>query len=171
MTKTAPTVAAAAVTVAADILSPGRVPRPRGFRVPLTDPTVGHGIFSIWSAKGYKHHMCCRALTRSWKSAHENQELKQVTVASSTTPPEVLDRLYSVPYSRQQTLFNQELNVICEENDGKEIITIPEFIADVICNEKEYAFVGKETESKSEDPEALCCNGGATSSLSSSFNN
>ena len=44
MTKTAPTVAAAVVAaiMAADsmILSPGRVPRPRGFRVPLTDPTV-----------------------------------------------------------------------------------------------------------------------------------
>jgi len=44
MTKTAPTVAAAAVAaiMAADsmILSPGRGTRPRGFRVPLTDPTV-----------------------------------------------------------------------------------------------------------------------------------
>jgi len=34
--------AAVAAIMAADsmILSPGRVPRPRGFRVPLTDPTV-----------------------------------------------------------------------------------------------------------------------------------
>jgi hypothetical protein len=42
MTKAAaPTVAAAAVAaIMADILSPGRVPRPRCFRVPLTGPTV-----------------------------------------------------------------------------------------------------------------------------------
>ena len=35
-----PAVASPVVAVMTDILSPGRVPRPRGFRVPLTDPTV-----------------------------------------------------------------------------------------------------------------------------------
>jgi hypothetical protein len=35
-----PAVTSAVVAIITDILSPGRVPRPRGFRVPLTDPTV-----------------------------------------------------------------------------------------------------------------------------------
>jgi hypothetical protein len=38
-----------AAIMAADsmILSPGRVPRPRGFRVPLTDPTVSANSHSF----------------------------------------------------------------------------------------------------------------------------
>ncbi len=40
-----PAVASAVVAIMTDILSPGRVPRPRGFRVPLTDPTVLHIVY------------------------------------------------------------------------------------------------------------------------------
>ncbi len=38
--------AAAAAAIMADILSLGRVPRPRGFRVPLTDPKVAFLLHS-----------------------------------------------------------------------------------------------------------------------------
>ena len=117
------------------------------------------------------HNISRRAHTGSWKSAHENQEPKQVTVASSTTPPEVLDRLYSVPYHRKQMLDIQEVEAICNGKSGTEIITIPEHIAATIFGEQECAFVGRESDSDSTEPEALCCDGGATSSLSSSFNN
>ena len=44
-------------------------------------------------------------------------------------------------------------------------------IAATIFDKNECAFVGRETESDSTEPEALCCDGGATSSLSSSFLN
>ena len=52
-----------------------------------------------------------------------------------------------------------------------EIITIPEHIAATIFGEQECEFVRRESDSDSTEPEALCCDGGATSSLSSSFNN
>ena len=110
----------------------------------------------------------CRAHMGSCKSAQENHEPKQVTVASSTTPPEVLDRLYSKPY---HYFVNQELEAICNGTSGTEIITIPEHIAATINGAQECAFVGRESDSDSTETEALCCDGGATSSLSSSFIN
>ena len=110
----------------------------------------------------------CRAHMGSCKSAQENQEPKQVTVASSTTPPDVLDRLYSKPY---HYFVNQELEAICNGTSGTEIITIPEHIAATITGAQECAFVGRESDSDSTETEALCCDGGATSSLSSSFIN
>ena len=51
-----------------------------------------------------------------------------------------------------------------------EIISIPERIANVIFEMEECAFVGQES-SDSTTPDALCCDGGATSSLSSSVMN
>jgi len=86
------------------------------------------------------------------------------------TPPDVFDGLYSTPYSRQQTIEDPMFMADCGENDGMEIITIPERIADVIFDVEESAFVGRESDDSSE-PGALCCDGGATSSLSSSFRN
>ena len=50
------------------------------------------------------------------------------------------------------------------------IITIPERIADAIFDKKECAFVGAESIIESAEPEALCCDGGSTTSLSSSQN-
>ncbi len=43
----------------------------------------------------------------------------------------------------------------------------------MICDQsaKECAYVGRESEVESAEPEALCCDGGATSSLSSSLMN
>ena len=116
-------------------------------------------------------NISCRAHTGSCKSAHENQELKQVTVASSTTPPEVLDRLYSQPYHYYQKFHDQELEAISNGTNGTKIITIPEHVAATIFGEQECAFVGRESDSESTETEALCCDGGATSSLSSSFIN
>ena len=63
------------------------------------------------------------------------------------------------------------MEAICNGTSGTEIITIPEHIAATIFGEKECAFVGRESDSDSTETEALCCDGGATSSLSSSFIN
>ena len=57
------------------------------------------------------------------------------------------------------------------EENCMEIITISKRIADVIFGWKERAFVGQESEHDSAEPEALCCDNGATISLSSSFLN
>ncbi len=65
---------------------------------------------------------------------------------------------------------NRLLDAICAGRAGTEIITIPEEIADVIFDKKECAF-GRESELAQAEPEALCCDGRATSSLSSSFLN
>jgi hypothetical protein len=62
------------------------------------------------------------------------------------------------------------LNGVHDENCMK-IITISKIIADVNFGWKESAFVGQESEHDSAETEALCCDGGATSSLSSSFLN
>ena len=50
-------------------------------------------------------------------------------------------------------------------------IILSKRIADYIFGREECAFVGQESELSSAEPEALCCDGGATSSLSSSFLN
>ena len=111
----------------------------------------------------------CSAHIVTGEQASEDQMAKQVTVASSTTPME--RDLYSVPYCRAETLNNKLLSAICKGKSGTEIITNPERIADVIFDKKECAFVGRESELNQAEPEALCCDGGATSSLSSSFLN
>ncbi len=59
-------------------------------------------------------------------------------------------------------LFNQELEAICNENSGTEVITIPENIADTIFGEEEFAFFRWESETDSTETEELCCDGGAT---------
>ena len=48
---------------------------------------------------------------------------------------------------------------------------LPKTIADYIFGKEECAFVGQESELNSAEPEALCCDGGATASLSSLFLN
>ncbi len=64
---------------------------------------------------------------------YENQRLKQVMVASSTTPfkLEIHDRLYSEQYFKKQPFENQILNDGHEES-CMEIITISKRNADVI---------------------------------------
>ncbi len=85
--------------------------------------------------------------------------MKQVTVASSTTPLEIYDELYSEPYFKKQIFENQILNDGHKEN-SREIITISKTIADAIFEFKTSTFVGQESELGSAEPEALCC--GAT---------
>jgi hypothetical protein len=92
------------------------------------------------------------------------QKSKQVTVASSTTPLEIHDVLYSKQYFKNQTFEDQNLNGGHEEN-RMEIIRISKRIADVIFGWKESTFVGQESELESTEPEALSCDNGATSSL------
>ena len=118
-----------------------------------------------------EHETLCRAHEGSWKQTHVNQGSKQVTVASSLTPREVIDKLYSKPYHQHQMYANQELPTNCDGDCGMEIITIPDYLSDTIFDENEFAFVGQEGEPDSTESEKLCCDGGATSSLSSSFIN
>ncbi len=58
-------------------------------------------------------------------------------------------------------------------DSGAEIIENSDKIADVICaqNVKESAYVRRGSEIDSAEPEALCCDGGATSPFSSSLMN
>jgi hypothetical protein len=113
----------------------------------------------------------CSAHTGTGEPTYENQRSKQVTVASSLTPRDVLDELYSVPYLKERTSEDIISEHICRGKIGTKIITIPERIANVIFDQKECAFVGAESIFESAEPEALCCDGGATTSLSSSFIN
>ena len=83
----------------------------------------------------------CSAHIVTGEQASEDQMAKQVTVASSTTPMERYEELYSVPYCRKETLNNKLLSAICEGKRGTEIITIPERIADVIFYKKEGHFL------------------------------
>ena len=118
----------------------------------------------------------CSAHIRTGSQTCENQrskDSKQVTVASSTSPYERFDGLYPIPDYRRATLENKMLDAICKRVAGTEIIIISEKAADVICDQSagECAYVGRESEIDSAEPEALCCDGGATSSLSSSLMN
>jgi hypothetical protein len=94
-------------------------------------------------------------------------------VASSTSPYERFDGLSPIPDYRRATLENKMLDAICRRVAGTEIIIISEKAADVICDQSagECAYVGQESEIDSAEPEALCCDDGATSSLSSSLMN
>jgi hypothetical protein len=60
---------------------------------------------------------------RTGSETSVDQKSKQVTVASSTTPLEMYDGLYSKPYLKNQTFEDQILNDGREDN-GMEIITI-----------------------------------------------
>ena len=70
------------------------------------------------------------------------------------THPDVFDGLLSMPYSRQQIIEDPMFTADIGANDGVEIITIPERIADVIFDLEESAFVGRESDDSTE-PEAL----------------
>ena len=74
-----------------------------------------------------------------------------------------------MPYIRAAPLECLHLKAICGPNNNvaaskgcSEIITIPDSIANAIFNLKESAYVGRESELNSAEPEALCCDGGAT---------
>ena len=78
-------------------------------------------------------HMCniqCRAHERSWKWAHENQETKQVTVVSLTTP---LDKLYSLQYHSNQSTSNRRVEMINNGTEGMDVTMILERIAATFC--------------------------------------
>ncbi len=115
----------------------------------------------------------CSAHIGTGSQIYENQRSKQVTVASSTSPYESFDRLYPTTNLRKQTLENKLLDAIGKGISGTERIEISYQIAYVNCDQsvKECAYIGRESEIDSAEPEALCCDGGATSSLSSSLMN
>jgi hypothetical protein len=115
----------------------------------------------------------CSAHIGTGSRTYENQRSKQVTVALSTSQYESFDRLYPIPDLTKQTLDNKLLDTICKGILGTEIIEVSDKIADVICDQsvKECAYVGRESEIDSAELEALCCDDGATSSLSSSLMN
>ncbi len=64
-----------------------------------------------------------------------NWRSKLVTVASSTSPYESVDRLYPIPDLRKQMLENKLLDAFCKGISGAEIIEISVKIADVICDQ------------------------------------
>jgi hypothetical protein len=111
------------------------------------------------------------AHSRAGSETTEDQRSKQVTVASYTTPLEYYDGVYSMPYIDFQSPANQVAKDENQDNNGSEIIILSKRIADYIFGREECAFVGQESELDQAEPEALCCDGGATSSLSSSFLN
>ncbi len=76
-----------------------------------------------------------------------------------------------MPYIDFQSPANQVSKDEYQDNNGSEKITFSKRIADYIFGREECAFVGQESKLDQAEPEALCCNGGATSSLSSSFLN
>ena len=106
----------------------------------------------------------CSAHTETGSQTYVNQRFKQVAVASSTSPYEIFNRSYPIPDLRKQTFENKLLDAICRGVSGTEIIEIFDKITDVICDQSvgECAYAGRESEINSAEPEALCCDGGAT---------
>jgi hypothetical protein len=90
-------------------------------------------------------------------------------IASSTIPLELCDE-YSTPFDSQDLRKAQE--ILCKEtvNDEDEDIVISEKVARAIKGEAEFAFLGEEFTS-TEEIKPVICDGGATSTLSSSFEN
>jgi hypothetical protein len=76
--------------------------------------------------------MPCSAHVVTGSQTCESQRSIQVTVASSLTPWDVLDELYSVQYLKQRTPEDIILENVCRGNIGMKIITILERIADAI---------------------------------------
>ena len=60
------------------------------------------------------------------------------------------------------------MEAINNGTEGTDIIIIPEHVAATMFYKNECAFVGRESDPDSTETEALCCDCGATSSLSSS---
>ncbi len=76
-----------------------------------------------------------------------------------------------MPYIDSQSPANQVSKDEYEDNNGSKKIILSKRIADYIFGRGECAFVGQESELDQAEPEALCCDGRAISSLSSSFLN
>ncbi len=87
-----------------------------------------------------------------------------------STIPLVLCNEYSTPFDGQDLQKAQE--ILCKEtvNDRDEDIVISEKAACAIKGEAEFAFLGEEFTSP-EEIKPVICDGGATSTLSSSFEN
>jgi hypothetical protein len=94
---------------------------------------------------------------------------QQVKIASSTIPLELCDE-YSTPNDGQDLQKVQE--TLCKDtvNDEDEDIVISEKAARAIKGEAEFAFLGEEF-TFTEEIKPVICDGGATSTLSSSFEN
>jgi hypothetical protein len=90
-------------------------------------------------------------------------------VASSTIPLELCDE-YSTPYDSQDRQKVQE--ILCDDtvDDENKDIVISEIAARAIKGEAEFAFLGEEFTS-TEEIKPVICDGGATSTVSSSFEN
>jgi hypothetical protein len=95
---------------------------------------------------------------------------QQVMIASSTIPLESCDE-YSTPSNSQDPQKAQEIP--CEEivNDEDEDIVISEKAALAINWEVEFAFVGEKSFISTGEITPVICDGGATSTLSPSFEN
>jgi hypothetical protein len=109
----------------------------------------------------------CSTCDETGSEAAVEQLSQQVMIASSTVPLELCDE-HSTPSDSQDPQKVQE--ILCEEtvNDEDEDIVISDKAARAIKWEGEFAFVGEEFIS-TEEIAPVICYGGATSTLSSSF--
>jgi hypothetical protein len=111
----------------------------------------------------------CSTRDETGSKAAVEQLSQQVMIASSTIPLELCDE-YSTPYDSQDLQKAQE--ILCKEtvNNEDEDIVISEKAARAIKGEAEFSFLGEEFSSP-EEIKPVICDGGATSMLSSSFEN
>ncbi len=94
---------------------------------------------------------------------------QQVIIASSMIPLELCHE-YSTPYDSQDRQKVQEILSDDTVDDENKDIAISEIAARAIKGEAEFACLGEEFTS-TEEIKPVICDGGATSTLSSSFEN
>ncbi len=111
----------------------------------------------------------CSTRDETGSKAAVEQLSQQVMIASFTIPLELCDE-HSTPCDSQDIQKVQE--ILCKEtvNDEDEDILISEKAARAIKGEAEFAFLGEEF-TYTEKIKPVICDGGGTSTLSSSFEN
>ena len=96
----------------------------------------------------------CSAHTGTESQTHDGHWSKQVRAASMTSK-DVLDKLYSTPYNCEETIEDLISKSKLKGTFGDEIIEITKTLFDAIFEGGESAFVGRESETDTEEPEAL----------------
>ncbi len=116
------------------------------------------------------HDQHCSTQDKPGSETAVGQLLQQIMIASSTIPLESCDE-YSMPSDSQDPQKAQE--ILCEQtvNDEDEEIVISEKAALAINWEGEFAFVGEGSFISTGEITQVICDGGATSTLSPSFDN
>jgi hypothetical protein len=111
----------------------------------------------------------CNIRNETGSETAVEQLSQQVMIASPTIAMELCDG-YSTPYDSQDRQKVQE--ILCDyivDDENKDIV-ISEIATRAITGKAEFAFLGEEFTS-TEEIKLVTCDGGATSTLSSSFEN